>query len=234
MCFRTVPMANAYPLPIVQSPHIAGAAERLESCKTGGCGNCGLCCVTMETTVPSIRGDIDSKPVRKPAGHVCPQLVRSTHDRYMCALYGFVQAGDTRVGDCAEWSGRGNGFAQLVAQTEQVLEAAPTQQAVAMMRDLTRMGVLAGFERITEYGEAVEIARHYLFSLGTCPTEVFRLLHVDAAFREMYQSGSARYFGFDRELWEHSPDLYLAFFEDCVWNGRGPYMREQLYERVGP
>lgn len=189
----------------------------------------------METVVPSVLGEIDSAPVLKPAGMICPQLVRASRDRYLCALYGHVQAGDSRLRDCANWSGEGNGFLQLAVSTEAWINHPPDVRAVQMITHLTRVGVLSGFGRNLDAQEGLDVARHYLCNIGSCPTEVFRLLGIDAAFRTMFHGESPAYFAFDRELWERSPNLYHQFFRECVWNGVGPYARHQRQlESVGP
>lgn len=189
----------------------------------------------METVVPGTLGDIDSAPVLKRAGVVCPQLVSASRDRYLCALYGHVQAGDSRLRDCANWSGEGNGFLQLAVSTEAWINRPPDSRAVEMIAHLTRAGILTGFGRHLDAQEGLEVARHYLCTIGTCPAEIFRLLGIDAAFRTMYNSESPAYFAFDRELWELSPDLYNQFFRECVWKGVGPYARRgRRTESIGP
>ncbi|HRH93675.1 MAG TPA: hypothetical protein PKV72_04060 [Candidatus Peribacteria bacterium] len=218
-------------MPILSLPVISTgedyARDALDGCKAGTCSNCGLCCTTMATVVPSERGNIDSAPVRKSAGEVCPQLVRTNRGRYLCALHSSVSAGDPRLADCAAWSGEGNGILQLTVKTEEWIARPPDGKAAEMITDLIRLKLLAGFRREVSVTEAVAIVRHYVLQLDTCPAEVFDLLGVRPIFRRMYSQQAQAYFQFDRELWVASPNSYKRFFESYVWDGSGPYERDQ-------
>ncbi len=230
-----LPVKALYSLPIVSPPGEPFAADALNQCAAGSCSNCGLCCVTMENTVPSKRGDVESVPMRKAAGQMCPQLVRNARGQYMCALYKHVQGGDPRLADCADWTGGGNGILQLTVQTERTVEKPYDARTAEMIADLTRQQLLAGFRREVSQTEAVSVARHYLLQLGQCPVHVFDLLGIGAMFRQMFSGQTPSYFRLDRELWVASPDLYHQFFEGYVWNGRGPYARAvERFERSGP
>jgi hypothetical protein len=222
-------------LPVVSIGTDDYAHDALDKCKSGSCANCGLCCTTMETVVPSERGDVDSPLIRKRAGEVCPQLVRTHRGRYLCALHSHVQAGDPRLADCAAWSGEGNGILQLMVQTEDWIARPPDSAASEMISDLVRLKLLAGFQREVDPHEALDVVRHYAVQLGIVPQETFELLGIRQIFRRLYRQESPLYFQFDRELWVASPNVYRCFFEQYVWDGEGPYERDmQRVRHSGP
>jgi hypothetical protein len=210
-------------------PVIQFGPDTIDECAKGSCSHCGLCCTVMSVTVPSERGKIDSAPMHKGAGIVCPQLIADARGRYLCALHESKAASDPRLADCAAWNGGGNGALQIRLQAEEWIKRPPDREAVSMIEDLIRRNLYAGIGTELDERELPDTVEHYVIRLGCVPEVIFGQLEIRDRMRELFRNGRTEYECLDRRIWTEAPDLYADFFHAYVWSGSSPYdlLRQQ-------
>jgi hypothetical protein len=177
----------------------------------------------MAIDVPSIPGDADSATMHKSSGVICPQLHRTKDGVFECLIHPQKEAGHPALAECKAWSGARLGTLQLTTKTIEWIRRPPNIEAADMILDQTRRGLFRTFTIETSLQDCIEVATYYLMRLNVCPEEIFELFDVRAFFQNAY--GTSPYLHFDRMLWQHSEELYCAFFHEYVWEGVSPSER---------